>query len=340
MAFKMKIKNILWTGFLIVAVIFIALYIYRGGRSISAPANGQPAPQPSAMENAIHFAVIGDFGQAGAPAAAVATMVKSWQPDFMITTGDNNYLVGSAQTIDTNVGQYYSDYIYPYQGAYAASKGPNRFFPALGNHDWMTRQGQPYLDYFPISSSPANTGSSGNERYYDFIQGPVHFFVLNSDPHAITPIKEQAAWLEAQLATSQSAWQIVYFHHPPYSSGWHGNEPQMQLPFHTWGVDAVLAGHDHNYERLMRDGLPYFVNGLGGKGIRPFRLMGEVGSQVRYCDDYGAMWVEATETSLTFQFYSITNGGALIDSYTLSSPPPPLRPRRAHRFHYLLDSVK
>lgn len=91
----------------------------------------------------------------------------------------------------------------------------------------------------------------------------------------------------------------------------------MQLPFHAWGVDAVLAGHDHNYERLTRDGLPYFVNGLGGKSIRPFRLMPEAGSQVRYAHDYGAMWVEATSTSLTLQFYSIANGGALVDSYIL-----------------------
>ncbi len=316
----MKIKRFFLTSLITVTVLLslLGLYIYVARSGISTPAHAQPAPEPSAMADAIQFAVIGDFGQAGASPAAVAKMVKSWQPDFIITLGDNNYPDGEATTIDNNIGQYYSEYIYPYEGAYAAGSPPNRFFPALGNHDWHSRQAKAYVDYFPISSSPANTGSSDNERYYDFVQGPVHFFVLNSDPRAITPIASQAAWLQAQLATSESAWQIVYFHHPPYSSGWHGNEPHMQLPFHTWGVDAVLAGHDHNYERLTRDGLPYFVNGLGGKGIRPFRLTAEAGSQLRYAKDYGAMWVEATETTLTFQFYSIANGGALIDSYTLS----------------------
>ena len=203
----MKVKRFFLTSLVTVGVILslLGFYIYVARRGISTPAHAQPAPQPSATNHAIQFAVIGDFGQAGAPQAAVAKMVKRWQPDFIITTGDNNYPDGAAETIDTNIGQYYSQYIYPYKGAYTAGSSPNRFFPALGNHDWRTRQAEPYADYFPISSSPANTGSSDNERYYDFIQGPGHFFVLNSDPHAITPIEEQAAWLEAQLATSESA---------------------------------------------------------------------------------------------------------------------------------------
>ncbi|MGB0386736.1 MAG: metallophosphoesterase family protein [Ardenticatenaceae bacterium] len=313
-------KTIFLSWFTIVGVFFVAVGVYvYGGGGISTPVNGQAAPVRSGREGAIHFAVVGDFGRAGEAAAAVARMVKSWQPDFIITTGDNNYQSGAAETIDANIGQYYSEYIYPYKGAYAASTPPNRFFPALGNHDWHTNEAQPYLDYFPINSSAANTGSSGSERYYDFVQGPVHFFVLNSDPRAITPIQEQAAWLQAQLSASKAKWQIVYFHHAPYSSGWHGDDPHMQLPFHTWGVDAVLAGHEHSYERLMRDDLLYLVNGLGGKSIRRFHLIPVEGSQVRYCDDYGAMWVEASDTSLTFQFYSITNGGALIDSYRMTT---------------------
>lgn len=259
---------------------------------------------------AVSFAVIGDFGSSGPHAAAVADMVHSWQPDFIITTGDNNYRNGSTRTIEANVGQYYGDYI-----------DSDRFFPSLGNHDWHTEAAQPYLDFFPISESEANTGNSNNERYYDFIQGPVHFFALNSDkgePDGFTVDSKQAQWLKAQLATSSSPWQIVYFHHPPYSSGYHGSTKWMQWPYAQWGVDAIFSGHDHNYERLMVDGLPFFVNGLGGVGIRRFKAPFP-GSQVRFNDDYGAMLVTADASNIIIEFYAVTNGGTLIDRFLSSS---------------------
>ena len=68
------------------------------------------------------FAVIGDFGLAGNNELEVANLVKSWNPDFIITTGDNNYELGESSTIDANIGQYYHDYIYPYSARF-----PQRF---------------------------------------------------------------------------------------------------------------------------------------------------------------------------------------------------------------------
>src|SRR5262245_17274080 len=64
------------------------------------------------MLSATRFAVIGDYGSAGPVEADVAALVKSWNPDFIVTVGDNNYTSGSAATIDANIGQYYHDYIY------------------------------------------------------------------------------------------------------------------------------------------------------------------------------------------------------------------------------------
>ena len=272
-------------------------------------------------DGAIQFAVIGDFGIVGESAAGVSALVKSWEPDFILTTGDNNYPVGSADTIDANVGQYYSEFIYPYTGVYSSTLQANRFFPSLGNHDWDTGDVKAYLDYFPIDSSPENTGSSQNERYYDFVQGPVHFFVIDSDhrePDGNDEDSGQAQWLKTQLADSESPWQIVYFHHAPYSSGWHGSSRFMRWPFAKWGADAVFSGHEHSYERVMRDGIPYFVNGSGGQSLRMF-LLPISGSKIRYNDSVGAMLVEATETAVTFQFYAIANDGELIDSFVLST---------------------
>jgi tartrate-resistant acid phosphatase type 5 len=257
----------------------------------------------------IRFAVIGDFGKAGQPELDVANRVKSWNPEFIITTGDNNYESGSASTIDQNIGQYYHDYIYPYTGSYGSGSATNQFFPTLGNHDWNTTNAQPYLNYFTLP---------GNERYYDFVKGSVHFFVIDSDSHepdGITSTSTQALWLQSRLAASTSVWNIVYMHHPPFSSGsQHGSTTALQWPYAAWGADAVLAGHDHTYERILKNGIPHFVNGLGGKSKYSFGTPIS-GSQVRYNGDYGAMLVDASETKISFQF--ITRTGSVIDSYML-----------------------
>lgn len=255
------------------------------------------------------FAVIGDFGDAGQPEADVANLVHSWNVDYVLTTGDNNYPNGEASTIDANIGQYYQQYIGSYMGSYGPGAAQNRFFPTPGNHDWNTGTLQPYLDYFSLP---------GNERYYDIELGPVHLFALDSDTHepdGRSVSSTQATWLQAQLNGSTAPWKLVTMHHPPYSSSSvHGSTPDLQWPFGVWGVTAVLAGHDHTYERIHQDGILYFVNGLGGRSI--YNLGSPVpGSAVRYNLDYGAMRLEAAPTCLTFSFYSRT--GSLIDSITL-----------------------
>lgn len=269
-----------------------------------------PPPTPT-QEQPTRFAVIGDFGGNGPPELQVSELVKSWSPEFVITVGDNNYPNGAAETIDDTIGQYYSEFIYPYVGKYGEGAPQNRFFPTLGNHDWNTAQALPYLDYFTLP---------GNERYYDFTWGPVHFFAVDADsrePDGVSAGSVQAAWLQAGLAASQSPWNVVYFHQPPYSSGLHGSVDWMRWPFKEWGASVVLSGHDHTYERLEIDGLTYFVNGVGGGAIYEFRDV-LPGSQVRFRDAYGAMLVTATSTRMDFQF--ITVQGQVIDSYSLAKP--------------------
>jgi glucose/arabinose dehydrogenase len=268
------------------------------------------AETPSQEITSIRFAVIGDFGLAGDPEAEVAALVKSWEPDFILTVGDNNYPDGAPETIDENIGQYYQEYIFPYKGSYGPGSDINRFFPTLGNHDWTTHQAQAYFDYFELP---------GNERYYDFVWGPVHFFAIDSDsrePDGVGRSSIQAQWLQAQLASSTAPWKIVYMHHPPYAST--SSEPVdwIRWPFQDWGADIVIAGHDHFYERLEVDGFPYIINGLGGGPIYAF---GDTypGSQVRYNADQGALFVEADKNRVSFSFQTRT--GELIDSFLLSA---------------------
>lgn len=270
----------------------------------------------ASCEGDTRFAVIGDYGKGNAAEEDVADLVKSWQPDFIVTTGDNNYPDGAASTIDKNIGQYYSDYIYPYSGQYGSGATENRFFPSLGNHDWITAGAQPHLDYFTLP---------GNERYYDVEQGPVHLFIVDGEPEepdGNSANSNQAQWLAAQMAASDAPWKIVALHRAPYSSSsYHGSHPNLQWDYAGMGATAVIAGHDHVYERIMTNDILYFVNGLGGATVYQFALVPVAGSAVRYNGDNGAMLISAGSTCIDFSF--INRSGDLIDSYTLTSPNEP-----------------
>lgn len=304
-------------------------------QSVSAVAHGVDALQGGDSAASVRFAVIGDYGADSQAEQGVADLVRSWNPDFVITLGDNNYSNGAAATIDDNIGQYYHEFIYPYYGTYGPGATINRFFPTLGNHDWrsLSCAGSdctgPYFDYFTLP---------GNERYYDFSWGPVHLFAIDSDAHepdGTSSTSAQAGWLQSTLAASTAPWQLVYMHHPPFSSGSHGSNTRMQWPYQAWGADAVLAGHDHTYERIIRDGIPYFVNGLGGASRYPFGTP-VAGSQARYNADYGALLVEATDNSITFQF--ISRAGTVIDTYAIDATTPPPTPVPAVDVRVLLSS--
>ncbi|MCS7010816.1 MAG: metallophosphoesterase [Anaerolineales bacterium] len=269
------------------------------------------SPSPTATPSTVRFAVLGDYGQDGPGLAAVAALIEAWKVDLILTVGDNNYPVGAAETIDANIGKYFHRYIFPYRGTYGEGGEVNRFFPTLGNHDWMSQDARPYFEYFTLP---------GNERYYDFTWGPVHFFALDSDPREPDGVGSrslQAKWLQERLAESESPWQVVYFHHAPYSSGSNGSTAWMRWPFADWGADVVFSGHDHVYERLQVDGIPYFIVGLGGGGRYHF---GEAlpESQFRFNAAYGALLGMADATELVLEFYTVS--GERMDGYRLRKP--------------------
>ena len=296
------IKRIFTAGLCLIAIIAISLA--PGGAPIARSTHA------ARTSDFVRFAAIGDF-DANSSTRTVADLINTWSPEFVITAGDNNYSNnGSTSAWDNAVGQYFGAYIqYPpgSTSSYAPGSSINRFFPALGNHDWDSGG---YTGYFALP---------GNERYYDFVQGPIHFFVLDSDarePDGTTSTSTQGQWLHTRLAASTAPWKIVYFHHPPYSSAQHGNTSGMQWPFQQWGASLVMAGHDHDYERIMKSGFPYLVNGFGGRSLYNFGTP-QPGSVVRYNANYGAMLIEATPLTMTLKAYSIANGGKLIDDFTL-----------------------
>ncbi|MBM2812321.1 MAG: hypothetical protein HW416_3080 [Chloroflexi bacterium] len=278
--------------------------------AVASRGSNAPLDQPAGTR----FAVVGDFGSNNSePAISVANLIRSWNVDYVVTVGDNNYCTGNTdgfEEFDLCVGRYYYDFMSPYLGAYGTGASSNKFWPALGNHDWDAG----------ISGWNAFFTLPNNERYYEFVRGSVHFFVIDSDPRepdGTSATSTQGQWLQTRMAASTAPWKIVVFHHPAFSSAQHGSSSWMQWPFQQWGATAVLSGHDHSYERIDKNGLPYIVNGLGGRSPYGFGTP-IAGSIVRYNSDYGAMLVNADACGMTFQFWN--RQGVMIDTLTQSQP--------------------
>jgi hypothetical protein len=255
---------------------------------------------PDAPQVQFRFAAFGDFGDSDLSGErAVADMVRGWNVDFILTVGDNAY---GSRTLDNSAGQFYSDYIGNYTGAYGSGSTVNRFFPTLGNHDYEDSGLPAYLNYFTLPD---------NERYYDYQVGSVRFFALNSnkpEPDGRSATSPQGQWLQSSLASSDATFNVAYFHHTPYTPG--GGTSAMRWPYENWGVDAVFAGHDHDYYRVMRDDdsdgtqLPYTTTGLGGAGESP--------------PNVGASLVTVTDEGMLIEFYSVN--GVREDFYFIEAP--------------------
>lgn len=272
----------------------------------------------------INFAIIGDYGVDGATGlgngsdeALVAALVKSWSNAFVISTGDNNYREDG--DYDLAVGKYYQEFIFPYAGAFGtgSATGTNRFWPVPSNHDYEAdglgaNTLAKYLAFFTLK---------GNERYYELVEGPIHFFLLNSDarePNGNTSTSQQAEWLRAKMLLSTAKWRVVIIHDPPYTSSNNGDAPGIltsRWPFKDWGADVVISGDAHHYERFLVGGLPYLVNGAGGANLVGFTDPVTAGSQLRV-QTFGAIKARATCTSLTFEFYDPS--GTLLDTFQLT----------------------
>jgi len=273
----------------------------------------------------ITIGVLGDYGAAYAGGAslsnvqAVANLIKSWNPDFIITTGDNSYPNNEPSNIDTNIGQFFHEYIYPYVGTFGAGAVSNRFWPSIGNHEWPFGVAglAPYLAYFTLP---------GNERYYSHRHGPVELFACVGDqqePDGALPVSVQSMWLSNALASSTAPWRVVYFHASPYSSSaTHGSythqADNMLWPFEKWGTSAIYTGHNHLYERILTNGLHYVTIGLGGDRIDGF-VTPLAGSLSRYNTTYGAVRLKVTETNFVSDFINIFN--EVIDTFTLEALP-------------------
>lgn len=278
-----------------------------------------PGIEVNMQSDSLVFAVIGDYGLDSENEAAVAELVKSWGPDFVITTGDNNYQKGEMSTLKDNITKHYGDFIYNFDApeqyrcnGKAFDEQVNRFFPCPGNHDAYGISGmKPYLNFFTLP---------GNEKYYRFTWGDIAFFSLNS---TVSDIGDQEIWLKEQLANTEKTFNIVYFHHSPYSTGGHGNEERMQLDYHAMDVDIVFTGHDHIYSHIEKsgeEGLHYVINGASGKslyecGVNP--LDDNTFNVTCFDDDFGAIKGTWDGSELIISFYAAGDPLQPVDQFTV-----------------------
>lgn len=208
------------------------------------------AGSSSAAQTRVAFLAAGDFGVGGSRERSLGLRMKSHESrnpaNMLVTLGDNDYTESPARFRENWRRSF----------GWARPAGL-RIAGVLGNHDYVVGRGRYQF---------RTLGMPG--PYYTRRLGDAQLFLLNSN--AITD--RQTAWLEEQLLASTSTWKIAVFHHPPYTCGGHAGSDTVQqrwVPlFERYGVQLVLSGHDHNYQRFAgRGGVTYVVHGGGGAGL-------------------------------------------------------------------------
>jgi 3',5'-cyclic AMP phosphodiesterase CpdA len=197
---------------------------------------------------------IGDFGVGGWTERAMGASMKAWEAghpaDLLLTLGDNDYT--------ENPSAFVRNWKAAFGWRSAAGVG---VAGTLGNHDVRVLGGRYEYD---------TLGMPG--RYYERTYPDLDLFVLDSN--WIGP--RQTTWLKNHLAASTATWQVVAFHHPAYTCGGYLSNRAVVSSwvslFRQYGVDLVLSGHDHNYQRFApRSGVTYVVHGGGGQALYALR---------------------------------------------------------------------
>ncbi len=216
------------------------------------PVPGTPRP--------MRFWVVGDSGTGRETQHSVQGAMLNFvvdtkrEPDFYLHVGDMAYMRGKDVEFQTRFFEVYEPTLRHLV-----------CWAAMGNHEGATSKGTngtgPYYDAYVLPARGEAGGlASGTEAYYSFDYGRAHFICLDSHDLDRRPTGLMARWLKMDLERTRQDWIIAYFHHPPYTKGTHDSDREKQLIemrthimpiLESGGVDLVLTGHSHIYERSM-----------------------------------------------------------------------------------------
>jgi PKD repeat protein len=221
---------------------------------VTSPEDGEPVPT--------RIWAIGDSGTADGNARAVrdayATLSQGESTNLWLMLGDNAYPEGTDAQYQAAVFDMYPEML-----------RQTVLWPTLGNHDGIAAssatQSGPYYDIFTLPRQAEAGGlPSGTEAYYSFDYGNIHFICLESYETDRSATGAMLTWLREDLLATDRDWVIAFWHHPPYSKGSHNSDTEIELVqmrqnalpiLEQTGVDLVLAGHSHSYERsFLLDG--------------------------------------------------------------------------------------
>jgi hypothetical protein len=201
--------------------------------------------------------ILGDSGSKDDNARAVRDAYYNFtgnhHTDLWLMLGDNAY--GDGTDVEYQLAVF--------ENMYEHMLRKSVLFPTLGDHDTRTISSpgpHPFYDIFTLPENGEAGGVASNtETYYSFNYGNLHFICLNSTESDLrSPGSAMWTWLQSDLAANDKSWTIAFWHKPPYSKGGHdsdlsGTMTDMRaeaLPLlEDGGVDLVIGGHSHSYER-------------------------------------------------------------------------------------------
>jgi hypothetical protein len=274
-----------------------ARYTYTVGTRSGVLAQGTFRAAPAGAAR-FTFAVVGDFGSGNQNETAVASLIESWHPDFVLTVGDNAYPQGSADLLDRDIF-----------GPYAAVMRASAWFPALGNHDVRADGGRPELDAFH---------SPGSERWYRFTWGNAAVVVLDSDV-TVAPGSPQLRFAQRALALP-SCFRFAAWHHPPWEPPGRLLSPGLRrtiVPLvEKDGVQVVFQGHLHAYTRSRpHHGVLYVTVGTGGADLSTDAGDLTIPSARVVQRHFGALRVDVAGRAARFRYQTVD--GRVRDDFRL-----------------------
>jgi len=275
-----------------------ALYFQVVSAHMPSPM-GQIWPETDAAEP-FRFVLYGDTRSDHTAHGEVVALMLDQAPAFTVNTGD---LV--ADGADESAWAWFFAVEAPLLRSVP-------LYPTLGNHEGS---GDRYMELFSVPDD-----SPGGERYYAFHYATVGIAVLDLYGSDFGPGSDQATWLESTLAGWQDDPQvhlrIVALHHGPYDSGSHGSNLSVRsdlVPlFEAQGVDLVVSGHDHDYERSTVNGVKYVVTGGGGAPL--YGVSGDWWTEVSESVHH-ALLVEVEGPRATVTAYR--TDGTVLDQFDL-----------------------